>query len=528
MTSDLHHYAAIVVSLFVTYLLHSTILLSIAWVVTTVSRNKSPVLSEHVWKFAAVAGLVTAPIQVAFGLSVNVADIALFDETVESSTQRITEADSTSEEESVEQERVFVDQAEHDESPLSDSVLVGTEAAISSFSSFPYSVRVDSVAAEGADTERDEMPSNDIPNSNEVTQPIVREDQTHLLDDGHIGTDLESIGSAIAVNEDQPSPTQSDPPNPYLQTAATIFVAFTLLGVLRIAVQNISLRRRLAAATDVRHAVACRLLDRLLRGNRVRRSVRLLSSSGFSEPVAFGLWHWTIVLPVGLEHRLRKEELRALLAHELAHLVRGDVWWLWVGRVLGTCFAFQPLNLLARNRWQQAAEYLCDDWAVNRGVNELSLARCLTQIAEWRLVSSDSGIALAASGPRKTIVRRVERLVSTTDRKDRWSRGWRRTVVGVACLATITAVCTVGPRCGFESNAARAAENFLISTPAGATSLSEAESSALSRELKSLQTELQTVGELLQRFPRDPEIQALAQRLHDQATRIRTQAQFIK
>ena len=109
---------------------------------------------------------------------------------------------------------------------------------------------------------------------------------------------------------------------------------------------------------------------------------------------------------------MKRDELRGLLTHELAHLVRGDVIWMWIGRVVCTCLAFQPLNFIARRRWQNAAEYLCDDWAMAHGVHRVSMARCLTQIAEWQLDRRLGVDRLAVSGSPGTVSHRVTRLVN--------------------------------------------------------------------------------------------------------------------
>ena len=72
-----------------------------------------------------------------------------------------------------------------------------------------------------------------------------------------------------------------------------------------------------------------------------------------------------------------------MLAHEVAHLVRRDPQWLIVARAMEVVFFMQPLNRLARRRMQEVAEYLCDDWAVSRMSQPVTLARCLAAVAEW-------------------------------------------------------------------------------------------------------------------------------------------------
>jgi beta-lactamase regulating signal transducer with metallopeptidase domain len=122
-----------------------------------------------------------------------------------------------------------------------------------------------------------------------------------------------------------------------------------VVGVL-IAVQSFRLRSRFSQSKELQDGMARLALDRFLKQNKIRSKIRLLSSVKQKEPVAYGIFVWTIILPEKIEQRLNKEELKSLLAHEVAHLVRGDVWWLWIGRVLCSCLAFQPLNLLARRR----------------------------------------------------------------------------------------------------------------------------------------------------------------------------------
>src|SRR5262249_15676602 len=150
------------------------------------------------------------------------------------------------------------------------------------------------------------------------------------------------------------------------------------------------------------------LLDGLCRSAACKRQVRLLSAPRCDEPAAFGLFRWTIALPSRAERDLSVDELRALLAHELAHLVSGDSWCLLAGRVVCSFFGFQPLNPLARREWQRAAESLCDAWAIRRTGQPLALARCLTSVAGWQLPPAQCNASLCATGRGSCLVDRIE------------------------------------------------------------------------------------------------------------------------
>lgn len=171
--------------------------------------------------------------------------------------------------------------------------------------------------------------------------------------------------------------------------------------------------------------------------------MRLLIVPGFSEPAAFGVWRPTIVLPPSCE-ALPRDELRAVLAHELGHIVRGDVWWLLIGRVLTTVLGFQPLNRIARREWTAAAECLCDSWAVDRGVERLTLARCLTALAEHRLTGVSLADALAAVGSPSSLRTRIERLVSDPV-ADPWSQRSRRWLLSGSVIAAAVVVAMLLP-----------------------------------------------------------------------------------
>ena len=253
--------------------------------------------------------------------------------------------------------------------------------------------------------------------------------------------------------------------------------------------------------------------------------MRLLSSNRCSEPIAFGLFRWTIVVPDGIETQLPRDELRALFAHELAHLCRGDVRWLWIGRVLCRCFAFQPLNLLARRRWQREAEFLCDDWAVERGQSPMMLARCLTRVAEWRLGETGINNALAAGGTSSTIVLRVERLVAESHSPDLWKRPWRKRILTASCVVAAVAVVGIGPRAAFSINvrpplsndtAVQTTEAF-VATDKG----NLPEWHLLDEELLQLENELTQVNKLLEQTPNDREMHATQDAIRKRVDQLR-------
>ena len=213
-----------------------------------------------------------------------------------------------------------------------------------------------------------------------------------------------------------------------------------LFEIARCLWQTILLRRKLSYCSVVDVGLARRLLDELCRLVPHAPNVLLLSAPDDPEPAAFGVRQWTIVIPERAALDLAEDEMRALLAHELAHLVRGDSLWLCISRVVCSFLAFQPLNHLARREWQRAAEFLCDNWAVSRTRTPLALARCLAEVAGWRLSGQASGALLAATGRKPGLADRIERLLDARPAAESANeRGERRRAVcgGVLVLGAV-------------------------------------------------------------------------------------------
>ncbi|NIM71014.1 MAG: M48 family metalloprotease, partial [Xanthomonadales bacterium] len=153
----------------------------------------------------------------------------------------------------------------------------------------------------------------------------------------------------------------------------------------------------LAARLVVGHARARRLVaesramtDRQALGARaelcaeagVRREVGLRVSGSVGAPVLYGVKRPTILLPEDWVESLAAEDLRALLAHEVAHVRRGDCLANLVQRICEIPAFFHPAVWLASRRIALAREELADGWALSRGVDARGYARSLAAAAE--------------------------------------------------------------------------------------------------------------------------------------------------
>ena len=181
----------------------------------------------------------------------------------------------------------------------------------------------------------------------------------------------------------------------------------------------------------MRQGPVLRLLEDLARRAGLRRAPTLSVHAACPTPMA---WSSTeICVPPRFFSELSGDEQQAALAHELAHVVRRDPLWHGLGSLIQRVFFFQPLNRLGFARWQEAAEYRCDAWAVRQTGDSLSLARCLTSVGSWVVESPASGSPgpVAMLQRRSPLVSRIARL--TRERPESWVTTRWTFVVAIGC-----------------------------------------------------------------------------------------------
>ena len=200
--------------------------------------------------------------------------------------------------------------------------------------------------------------------------------------------------------------------------------------------------RRAGRRRVIRRGRANALLQEIL-GPAADR-VTLSCSRTLRVPVAFAR---EICLPVRALRELPNDELRALLAHEAAHVARHDAVWLMIAAAVRALGWWQPLNLVAAARLRLAMELSCDERAAAEPRERAALARCLIKVAEWNL--RDDGAVLATMASRGSALRR--RLESLLDdaprRREIHPLGpWlavTTVAVPVACLAPVVTIASL-------------------------------------------------------------------------------------
>lgn len=174
-----------------------------------------------------------------------------------------------------------------------------------------------------------------------------------------------------------------------------------------------------------------------------KRSVEIWITPAIQGPMVEGLRRWRLFLPESFMQRLDAREREAVIAHELAHLVRGDAWWLMAGQMSSCLFFFQPLNNVARRHLRAEAEYLADQRALDVLPDEVGLARSLVLLGEWLVGAGKPPVfhplATGMGACRSILGKRIESLLEGGRDRDGVAQMQRWAVVlAVAALITLS------------------------------------------------------------------------------------------
>lgn len=98
-------------------------------------------------------------------------------------------------------------------------------------------------------------------------------------------------------------------------------------------------------------------------------------------PAAYGIYKPTVLLPLSLMSQLPKEQIHAIITHELCHLKRNDFLHNIVQITADVLLFFHPAIRWMNNDIRQVREQCCDQLVLSQKTNAITYAKALTNIA---------------------------------------------------------------------------------------------------------------------------------------------------
>lgn len=154
----------------------------------------------------------------------------------------------------------------------------------------------------------------------------------------------------------------------------------------------------------------------------------VLASERVTCPVAAGVLRPVILVPAGCAETGCSS---GVLAHELAHIARGDLWMLLLVRITRCVWWWHPLAWLAARALETTSEEACDDWAVAATGDGRGYADSIIRWAE----AGAPALGTPVSRCGANLVRRVKRIVEGRGSSPHVGPGTRAVLVaGAVCV----------------------------------------------------------------------------------------------
>lgn len=211
-----------------------------------------------------------------------------------------------------------------------------------------------------------------------------------------------------------------------------------ILLVLRFALRYVHFVRELRLATPAPREWRVEW-DSILKAAKIKDDIPLLMHS--SGPLLCRMPRsYRLLVPSELWGSLTPSRRRLILLHELAHYRRGDVWKSLLVRVLLVPHWFNPLAWLAVRRFDEAAEWECDD-VVRRECSQHvpEYARTLLELAAGQPRTA----AYSPAAGAHALASRIRRLFNPLNSEDRLMK--RLTVFTLVIALALFGVIAIGP-----------------------------------------------------------------------------------
>ncbi len=155
----------------------------------------------------------------------------------------------------------------------------------------------------------------------------------------------------------------------------------------------------------------------------IRGTVRGRVVNARAAPMLWGCWRPVVVIPRQLIDDLSPEQLRSIVAHEMAHFARRDPWSNLFAFLVKTLMWWNPIAWWAHREVRAAQELCCDAIAIDvasRNCYATTLLKAVDFVQAEQFAHCELALEM---GARHSILRRFE-MIADTKLSHRMSRRW--------------------------------------------------------------------------------------------------------
>ncbi|MEZ4911224.1 MAG: M56 family metallopeptidase [Saprospiraceae bacterium] len=142
----------------------------------------------------------------------------------------------------------------------------------------------------------------------------------------------------------------------------------------------------------------------------IDKIIQLKESTHINTPMILGAIKPVILFPIGMINQLDLEETEAILAHEMAHFVRQDIWINIIQTFIEALLYYHPAIWWISTNIRVERENCCDEMAVSYMGNNLLYAKTLVKIQEFS--QSSPKLSLSFSQKNNFFSNRIKRILN--------------------------------------------------------------------------------------------------------------------
>ena len=255
--------------------------------------------------------------------------------------------------------------------------------------------------------------------SNQVglAPPTEKTEQTPINDQHAKSPATQVDQSPITAQTESFAATATSWPLSLATWAAALYVMGVVLMLLRLTLAIVRANRLAVQGRVLTDGPAFQILQRLADQWSMRVAPTLRLTEDVVAPKVVGVLRSTILLPTAALTGLSPDQLEMILAHELAHVRRHDMWVHLFQRIAEAILFFNPALWFLSRRISELREYCCDELACQAvahiaGETRTRYAETLLRMVELNQNPTsdtkrfDAVASLAASGSSQSELRR--------------------------------------------------------------------------------------------------------------------------
>lgn len=143
---------------------------------------------------------------------------------------------------------------------------------------------------------------------------------------------------------------------------------------------------------------------------QINKHFKIGVSNSIDTPITFGWLDPIILLPITLCNQLSIEEIKIIILHEIAHIVRQDYIIYLLVSACHTILYFNPISYLFSKEINIQREIACDSWVVAHAKNPIHYSKLLYTIANHNINVFDNNLFLNFISRQNELLIRIKHI----------------------------------------------------------------------------------------------------------------------